>query len=80
MEPFLSRRDDDESFPDESKAPIRTSGTTSWNTPLSVAFKLAEPLAISRMYAYLPGFPGEPRRQLLSILSTHQHLALFRVG
>ena len=77
MEPFVSRRDYDESFPDESKAPIRTSSTTSWNTPFSVAFKLAKPPAISRLYAYLPGFPGEPRRQLLSILSTHQHLALF---
>jgi len=80
LERFVSRRDDDESFPDESKAPIRTSGTTSWNAPFSVAFKLAEPPAISRLYAYLPGFPGEPGRQLLSILSTHQHLALFRVG
>ncbi|XP_066378486.1 uncharacterized protein [Miscanthus floridulus] len=80
LERFVSRRDDDESFPDESKAPIRTSGATSWNAPFRFAFKLAEPPEISRLYAQLPGFGGDPRRQLLSILSTHQHLALFRVG
>jgi hypothetical protein len=62
MEPFVSRRDYDESFPDESKAPIKMFGTTSWNAPLQLAFKLAEPPAVSRMYAYLPGFPGDPGR------------------
>ena len=82
LERFVFRRDDDESFPDESKAPMRASGTTSWGAPFLVAFKLADPPAISRLYAQLSGFPPDPSKQAtsLDILATHRHLALFRVG
>uniref|UniRef100_K3XUP6 DUF1618 domain-containing protein n=1 Tax=Setaria italica TaxID=4555 RepID=K3XUP6_SETIT len=61
LEPFVFRRDDDKSFPDESKAPVRASGTTSWQAQFRFAFDLAEPPRISRLYAQLPGFPG-PRK------------------
>ncbi|CAM0148729.1 unnamed protein product [Urochloa decumbens] len=80
LEPFVFRRDDDESFPDDTKAPIMASGTTSLEAPFNVAFSLAEPPLISRLYAQLPGFPG-PRKQVpLAILATHRNLALFRVA
>ncbi|KAE8777112.1 hypothetical protein D1007_50076 [Hordeum vulgare] len=49
MERFVFRRDDDESFPDDSKAPIRVTSATSWNAPFRVAFCLAESPLISRM-------------------------------
>jgi hypothetical protein len=75
LERFVFRRDDDESFPDESKAPIRASGTTSWGAPFRVAFKLADPPAISRLYAQLPGFPDPSKQTPLAILATHQHFA-----
>ncbi|CAL5024729.1 unnamed protein product [Urochloa decumbens] len=54
LEPFVFRRDDDDSFPDETKAPVRASGTTSWGAPFTIAFSLADPPRISRLYAQLP--------------------------
>uniref|UniRef100_K3YNA4 DUF1618 domain-containing protein n=1 Tax=Setaria italica TaxID=4555 RepID=K3YNA4_SETIT len=57
LEPFVFRRDDDESFPDESEAPIRATGTTSCHATFHIAFSLAEPPRISRLYAQLP-VPG----------------------
>ncbi|CAM0146331.1 unnamed protein product [Urochloa decumbens] len=80
LEPFV-RRDDKGSFPDESKAPIRASGTTSWGADFSIAFSLAEPPRISRLYAKLPrrGFRDPGLGVPLSIVATHRHLALLRV-
>ncbi|CAN6297671.1 unnamed protein product [Urochloa humidicola] len=78
LEPFVFRRDDDESFPDDTKAPIRASGTTSWGVNIRVAFSLAEPPFISRLYAQLPEPGVSPRKRTAStaILATHRHLAL----
>jgi hypothetical protein len=36
--------------------PVRASGTTWWDATFQVAFELAEPPAISRLYARLQGF------------------------
>ncbi|KAM0864527.1 hypothetical protein ACQ4PT_043867 [Festuca glaucescens] len=80
LERFVFRRDDDETFPDDSKVPIRASSTTSWNAPFRFAFCLADPSSISRIYAQLPGFPPPTEQVPLAILSTHRHLALFHVG
>ncbi|XBI35814.1 hypothetical protein VPH35_121450 [Triticum aestivum] len=80
MEYFVFRRDDDESFPDDGKAPIRVTGTTSWNAPFRLAFCLAEPPLISRMYAQFPGFPDPTKQRPLAIQTAHRHLFLFRVG
>ncbi|CAL5070755.1 unnamed protein product [Urochloa decumbens] len=75
LEHFVFRRDGDESFPDEAKAPVRASGTTSWGAPFTIAFSLAEPPLVSRLYAQLPGFP-DPREQTpLHILGTHRRLS-----
>ncbi|CAL4971498.1 unnamed protein product [Urochloa decumbens] len=82
LEPFVFRRDDDDSFPDETKAPIRASGLTSWGARFSIAFSLAEPPLISHIYAQLPvpGFPGPDEGDPLAILATHGPLALLRVA
>ncbi|CAL5024431.1 unnamed protein product [Urochloa decumbens] len=82
LEPFVFRRDDDESFPDESSAPIRASATTSWGAVFRIAFDLADPPLISRLYAHLPepGFLGPDKATPLAILATHRHLALLRVA
>jgi hypothetical protein len=72
LDRFVFRRDDDETFPDDSKAPIRASGTTSWNAPFGLSFCLADTPSISRIYAHLPGFPPPT--------STHHHLVLRCVG
>ncbi|KAF7061664.1 hypothetical protein CFC21_068339 [Triticum aestivum] len=82
LERFVFRRDDKGSFPDDTKAPIRASGTTSWNARFQfhIALCLAEPPLPSRLYARLPRFP-DPRKQApLAILATHRHLLLLRVG
>jgi hypothetical protein len=79
LEPFVFRRDDDEYFPDDTKAPIRASGTTSWGACFRIAFTLAEPLQISRLYAQLsePRFLPPGLSTPLAILGTHHHLFLF---
>uniref|UniRef100_K3YYX2 DUF1618 domain-containing protein n=1 Tax=Setaria italica TaxID=4555 RepID=K3YYX2_SETIT len=79
LEPYVFRRDDDESFPDETHAPIRASGTTSWGADFRIAFSLAEPPLISRLYAQLPGVPGPRKARPLAMLKTHRHLALLVV-
>ncbi|RCV05792.1 hypothetical protein SETIT_1G111000v2 [Setaria italica] len=79
LEPYVFRRDDDESFPDETHAPIRASGTTSWGADFRIAFSLAEPPLISRLYAQLPGVPGPRKARPLTMLKTHRHLALLVV-
>nr|CAB3445330.1 unnamed protein product [Digitaria exilis] len=81
LEPFVFRRDDDDSFPDETKAPIRATGTTTWGATFRIAFSVADPPRISRLYAQLPapGFLGREANPL-AIMGTHRHLALFRVG
>nr|XP_034569457.1 uncharacterized protein LOC117833972 [Setaria viridis] len=82
LEPFVFRKDDDESFPDEGEAPIRATGTTSWGAQFRIAFSLAKPPQISRLYAQLP-VPGFLDRNVgtpLSIVATHRHLALVRVA
>ncbi|RLN07662.1 hypothetical protein C2845_PM11G12300 [Panicum miliaceum] len=80
LEPFVFRRDDDASFPDETKAPVRASGTTSWGAPFRIAFSFAEPPRVSRLYVQLPGFPGPDKQTPLVILATHRHLTLLRVA
>jgi hypothetical protein len=42
LEPYVFRRDDDKSFPDDTVAPFRASGTTTWGAKVSIAFSLAE--------------------------------------
>uniref|UniRef100_A0A453M5H0 Uncharacterized protein n=2 Tax=Aegilops tauschii subsp. strangulata TaxID=200361 RepID=A0A453M5H0_AEGTS len=80
LEPFVFRRDDKESFPDDIKAYLSVSGTTSWNAPFRIAFVLKEPPLPSRLYAHLPCFP-DPRRHIpLAILATHRHLILLRIA
>ena len=82
LEPFVFRRDDEDSFPDDTKAPIRASATTSWGARFSIALDIAQPPGISRLYAQLPepGFPPPDVCEPLGILATHRHLALFRVS
>ncbi|CAL5024498.1 unnamed protein product [Urochloa decumbens] len=82
LETYVFRRDDDESFPDENDAPIRASGTTTWGADFRIAFAVAKPPRISRLYAQLPqpGFLGPDEGNPLAMLATHRHLALFRVG
>ncbi|CAO2033973.1 unnamed protein product [Urochloa humidicola] len=80
LELFVFRRDEEESFPDETEAPIRASGTTSWGAPFRIAFSVAELPRISRIYAQLPE-PGFPPRNVLNphiaIMATpHRDLAL----
>ncbi|CAL5023704.1 unnamed protein product [Urochloa decumbens] len=82
LERYLFRRDDNGSFPDESKAPIRASATTSWGADFSIAFSVVEPPRISRLYAHLPepGFPHPDKELPLYMLATHRHLALLKVS
>ncbi|CAN6227067.1 unnamed protein product [Urochloa humidicola] len=76
LEPYVFRRDDDEDFPDESDAPIRASGTTSRGARFRIAFSMAEPPRISRIYAQLPelsppiGIVATPHRHLALLLAT----------
>lgn len=80
LERFVFRRDDEESFPDDTKATIRASGTTSWGASFLVAFRLAEPPGISRLYAqFSSGFP-DCRQKPIAILTAHRNLLLIRVG
>ncbi|CAN6373426.1 unnamed protein product [Urochloa humidicola] len=81
LERYLFRRDKD-SFPDESKAPIRASTTTSWGADFSIAFSVVEPPRISRLYAHLPepGFPRPDKEVPLYMLATHRHVSLFNVS
>ncbi|CAL4943769.1 unnamed protein product [Urochloa decumbens] len=81
LEPFVFRRDDESSFPDESKAPIRASGITSWGARFSIAFSVADPPHISHLYARLPqpGFLGPEEMTPLAIVATHRHLVLLGV-
>lgn len=67
-------------FPDDTQAPFRASGTTSWGADFRIAFSLAEPPSISRLYAHLPGFPGPDDDEPLQMLATHRHLFLLCVG
>ncbi|KAK3124529.1 hypothetical protein QOZ80_7BG0587880 [Eleusine coracana subsp. coracana] len=77
LERFVFRRDNEESFPN---APISVRGVTSWDAPFFVAFCLADPRHVSRIYARLPGFP-DPRKQVpLAILAAHRHVVLLRVA
>ncbi|CAO2033968.1 unnamed protein product [Urochloa humidicola] len=80
LELYTFRRDDDDSFPDESEAPIRASGVTTLGDHFRIAFSICEPPRISRLYAQLPGFPDPIEAESLTILATHHHLALLLVG
>ncbi|KAF8748339.1 hypothetical protein HU200_012936 [Digitaria exilis] len=69
LEPFVFRRDDSSSsssFPDETTAPIRATGTTTWGATFRIAFSVADPPRISRLYAQLPspGFLGREANPL----------------
>ncbi|CAL4889702.1 unnamed protein product [Urochloa decumbens] len=79
LEPYVFRRDDEESFPDDSEAPIRASGVTTCGTQFRIAFSVVEPPHISRLYAQLPGFPGPDKATPLAMLATQRHLALLVV-
>jgi hypothetical protein len=59
LKQFVFRKDDDESFPDETKAAavVTAAGTTTWGAEFRIAFDLADPPRISRLYAHLP-VPG----------------------
>ncbi|GJN10139.1 hypothetical protein PR202_ga28206 [Eleusine coracana subsp. coracana] len=70
LERFVFRRDDEESFPN---APISVRGVTSWDAPFFVAFCLAEPPLVSRIYARLPGFP-DPRKQTDTVVPFNRYL------
>ncbi|KAF7073047.1 hypothetical protein CFC21_078093 [Triticum aestivum] len=80
LESFVFRRDDKKSFPDDTKAPIRASGITSWNAPFRIAFSLAKPPLASRLYAKLRRFPDPSQETPLAIVATHFNLLLLRVG
>lgn len=77
LERVVFRRDD-ESFPDGSEAPVRAAGVTTWNARFRIAFDLAEPPRISRLFAQLPTFPKNEFP--LAIVATDRHRVLFRVG
>ncbi|KAF0889424.1 hypothetical protein E2562_024490 [Oryza meyeriana var. granulata] len=77
LDRFVFRRDDDKTFPNNEKATIRASGLTTREKPFNIAFCLAEPPGISRLYVQLPGFPGPRKIEPLSIVATHRHLILF---
>ncbi|CAN6277322.1 unnamed protein product [Urochloa humidicola] len=62
LELYTFRTDDDESFPDETEAPIRASGVTTCGAHFRIAFSVAEPPRISRFYAQLPAFRVPARR------------------
>jgi hypothetical protein len=70
LEPVVFCRDDDESFPDDTEAPIRASGTTTWGADIRVAFSFVEPPKISRLYAQLPGFPPPHEAESLRMLDS----------
>ncbi|CAL4971279.1 unnamed protein product [Urochloa decumbens] len=78
LEPYVIRKDDDESFPDEAEAPFRASSVTSWGSGFRVAFSLAEPPRISRLYAKMPVplVPPPWKPTPVGILATHRHLTL----
>ncbi|CAN6247493.1 unnamed protein product [Urochloa humidicola] len=84
LEPYVLRRDDEDSFPDETEAPFRASSVTSWGSGFRVAFSLAEPPRISRLYAKLPvplvPPPSPWKPTPIGILATHRHLALLPFG
>ncbi|CAL4890458.1 unnamed protein product [Urochloa decumbens] len=82
LERYLFHRDDKDSFPDESSAPIRASATTTWGADFRIAFSVVEPPRISRLYAHLPppGFPHPDKELPLYMLATHRHLALLKVS
>ncbi|RLN41048.1 uncharacterized protein C2845_PM01G22340 [Panicum miliaceum] len=80
LEPYVFRRDDDKSFPDDIDALFRASGTTSWGADFRIAFSLTDPPSISHLYAHLPGFPGPDEQEPLEMVATHRHLSLLCVG
>ncbi|GJN24691.1 hypothetical protein PR202_gb12446 [Eleusine coracana subsp. coracana] len=88
LERFIFRRDDDNAFPDAdtttSEAPTSiittASGTTTFDASFRIAFVLAEPPLVSRLYAQLPEFPGPDKQVPLAVLASHRHLVLLRVG
>jgi hypothetical protein len=74
------RREEEGSFPDASKTPIIVSGVTCSGAEFHVAFSLAKPPLISRLYAQLPSFPPPCQQVPLSVLASHRHLFLLHVG
>uniref|UniRef100_A0A0E0D3I7 DUF1618 domain-containing protein n=1 Tax=Oryza meridionalis TaxID=40149 RepID=A0A0E0D3I7_9ORYZ len=51
-------QDDDRSFPDDTRATVlRASGSGSHGTPFTIAFRIADPPAISRLYVRWPQGP-----------------------
>jgi hypothetical protein len=50
LERYVFRRDDPESFPGDEAAPFTASSCTSQGDPFRVAFLIAAPPAISRLY------------------------------
>jgi hypothetical protein len=78
LDRFVYRRDDD-GFPDESRAPLRATSSTSIGQVFHVAFLPAEPPAISRLYVRLPGGPTREDGYGSHIAAAHRELLLLRL-
>ncbi|XP_044319944.1 uncharacterized protein [Triticum aestivum] len=77
LEPFVFRRDEDSSFPDDRTAPFRAEGISSHGGPFTVAFRVVGPPAISRFYLKWPG--GPKAGSSCDIVAAHRNLLLFRL-
>ncbi|EAY91004.1 hypothetical protein OsI_12610 [Oryza sativa Indica Group] len=76
LERFVFRRDDDKSFPDDTKATLRASGSGSHKTPFTIAFRIADPPAISRLYVQWPQGPNPEEMVACHLVATHRNLVL----
>ncbi|CAM0911644.1 unnamed protein product [Alopecurus aequalis] len=82
LDHFVFRRDDPESFPDDEAAPFTvSSSSTSQGDPFRVAFLIAEPPAISRLYLQWPRGGLDPEDYFICKASAfpHQPLLLKRI-
>ncbi|CAM0958621.1 unnamed protein product [Alopecurus aequalis] len=77
LDRYVYRRDDD-GFPDESRAPLRATSSTSLGQAFDVAFLPAEPPAISRLYVRWPGGTTPEDGNGTDIVAAHRDLLLLR--
>ncbi|CAM0958620.1 unnamed protein product [Alopecurus aequalis] len=75
LDRYVYRRDDD-GFPDESRAPLRATSSTSLGQAFDVAFLPAEPPAISRLYVRWPGGTMPEDGNGTDIVAAHRDLLL----
>ncbi|CAM0958613.1 unnamed protein product [Alopecurus aequalis] len=78
LDRYVYRRDDD-GFPDESRAPLRATSSTSLGQAFDVAFLPAEPPAISRLYVRWPGGTTPEDGNGTDIVAAHRDLLLLRL-